>query len=75
MARKNDPTDKVLDDLLKGKKPGEILGDEGVLKDLTKRLVERALEGEMTEHLGYEPHAAEGKNTGVYAGFARSGKH
>ncbi len=46
--RKTDPTDKLLDDLLKDKKPEEILGNEGVLEDLTKRLVERALEAEMT---------------------------
>lgn len=65
MAKKrNDPTDKLLDDLVKGKKPEEILGKEGVLKQLTKRVVERALDTEMTEHLGYERHAAEGKNTG-----------
>ena len=59
-----DPVDKMLDELLKGKKPEEILGQEGLLKELTKRLVERALEGEMTAHLGYEKHAPEGRNTG-----------
>lgn len=61
---KPDSTDKYLDDLLKGKTPEEILGEGGVLKDLTRRLVERALEGEMTDHLGYEPHAPEGRGTG-----------
>ena len=61
---KPDPTDKLLDDLLKGKTPEEIMGEGGVLKDLTRRLVERALEGEMTEHLGYENRAPEGKGTG-----------
>lgn len=61
---KPDETDRMLDELLKGKKPEEILGKEGLLKELTKRLVERALEGEMTEHLGYERHAPEGKNSG-----------
>jgi putative transposase len=61
---KPDPTDKLLDELLKGKKPEEILGEEGLLDELTKRLVERALEGEMTDHLGYEPHSPIGKNTG-----------
>jgi len=63
MAKPSD-TDRLLDELLKGKSPEEILGKEGLLKELTKRLVERALEGEMTEHLGYEPHASDGKNTG-----------
>jgi putative transposase len=61
---KPDPTDKYLDDLLKGKTPEEIMGEGGVLKDLTRRLVERALEGEMTDHLGYEPNAPEGKGSG-----------
>lgn len=63
MANDND-MDRMLDELVKGKPPEEILGEEGVLKQLTKRLVERALEGEMTTHLGYEKHSPEGKNTG-----------
>jgi len=62
--RKKDRTDELLAELVKGKSPEEILGEGGILKQLTKRLVENALEGEMTEHLGYEPHAAEGKHTG-----------
>lgn len=65
MARKKtDRADELLAELVRGKSPEEILGEGGVLKQLTKRLVENALEGEMTEHLGYEPHAAEGKGTG-----------
>ena len=31
---------------------------------LTKAVVERALQGELTHHLGYEKHAPEGKNSG-----------
>lgn len=62
--RKKDRTDELLAELVKGKSPEEILGEGGLLKQLTKRLVENALEGEMTEHLGYEPHAPEGKQTG-----------
>jgi putative transposase len=54
----------MLAELVKGKSPDEILGEDGILKELTKRLVESALEGEMTDHLGYEPRAAEGRNTG-----------
>ena len=57
-------TDKILDALIRGKTPEEILGQNGILKQLTKRLVERALEAEMTEHLGYEKHAPEGRNSG-----------
>jgi putative transposase len=59
-----DEVDKLLDEMLKGKTPEEILGEGGVLQGLTKRLVERALEGEMTTHLGYEKHAPEGRNSG-----------
>ncbi len=54
--------DQVLDDLIRGKTSEEILGESGLIKELTKRLVERALEGEMTAHLGYEKHAVEGRN-------------
>lgn len=57
-------TDRILDELVRGKSPEEILGQGGVLKQLTKRLVERALEAEMTTHLGYEKHAVEGRNSG-----------
>jgi len=34
----------------------EIAGPGGLLGQLTKRLVERAMEVELTDHLGYEPH-------------------
>lgn len=64
MAREKTELDRLLDDLLKGKSPKEILGQDGLLDELTKRLVERALEGEMTAHLGYEKHAPEGRNRG-----------
>ena len=53
---KPDPTDRLPDELLKGKKPEEILGEEELLDELTKWLVERVLEGEMIHYLGYEPH-------------------
>jgi transposase-like protein len=58
-------TDALLDELLKNHKtPEEILGEGGLLKTLTKRLIERALETEMNEHLGYEPHEASGRGSG-----------
>ncbi len=41
-----------------------MLGDDGLLQQLTKALVERALHGEITHHLGYEKHSSAGKNTG-----------
>ena len=54
----------ILDRLIQGKAPEEILGQTGLVKDLTRRLVERVLEGEMTAHLGYEKHAQEGRDGG-----------
>jgi len=57
--------DVLLDALLKGcNNPKEILGKHGLLDQLTKRLVERVLSAEMTDHLGYDPHAAEGRGSG-----------
>lgn len=46
------------------KKPEDIIGDNGLLKQLTKAVLERALQAEMTDHLGYEKHDPVGQNTG-----------
>ena len=44
---------KLADALLANyQKPEDLIGENGLLKQLTKMLVERALETEMTEHLG-----------------------
>jgi putative transposase len=49
--------DEVIDELLAGRKTEEeIAGPGGLLSQLTKRVVERAMEVELTDHLGYEPH-------------------
>ena len=49
--------DELLDELLAGASTEEeITGPGGLLSQLTRRLVERALEVELTDHLGYEPH-------------------
>jgi len=60
------PSDnKLIDNLLKDyKTPEEILGDNGLLKQLTKAVLERAMQAELTDHLGYKPHAAAGDNSG-----------
>jgi len=56
---------EVLDELLAGySKPEDLTGPEGLLKRLTGALVERALEAELTNHLGYEEHAVEGRGSG-----------
>ena len=58
MTKPDTKTDALLDELLQGcESPEEILGEHGLLKGLTKRLVERALAAELTNHLGYVPHA------------------
>jgi hypothetical protein len=49
--------DGVIDELLAGAvTEEEITGQGGLLGQLTKRLVERAMEVELTDHLGYESH-------------------
>jgi putative transposase len=49
--------DELVDELLAGAQTEqEIAGPGGLLAQLTKRLLERAMEVELTDHLGYEPH-------------------
>lgn len=56
---------KLVDSLLGDyKKPEDIIGENGLLKQLTKAILERALNAELTEHLGYEKHEAAGRNSG-----------
>ncbi|MCK4690198.1 MAG: IS256 family transposase [Desulfuromonadales bacterium] len=56
--------DDLLDALMKNyKKPEDLIGESGLLKQLTKQLLERAMTAEMTEHLGYEKNAPAGKKT------------
>lgn len=58
MTKHDTRTDALLDELLQGSEsPEEILGEQGLLKSLSKRLVERTLAAELTTHLGYAPHA------------------
>src|ERR671936_493309 len=58
-------SDEVIDELLAGARTEEeIVGPGGVLAQLTKRLVERALSAELTDHLGYEPHQEPPGGTG-----------
>jgi len=64
MAEQDKGVEELLDRLLEGRKPEELVGAGGLLGELTKRLYERALEGELTAHLGYEKHAPEGRDRG-----------
>ncbi len=55
-----DPKDipgELIDALLANyQKPDDLLGKNGILEQMTKSVVERALQGEMTHHLGHEKH-------------------
>ncbi len=58
-------TPELLDELLKDyHSPDDMFGNDGLLQQLTKAVLERALQGEMTHHLGYEKHDVAGKNSG-----------
>ena len=61
-------SEEMLDSLLSSvpaiKTQDDLFGKGGLLKNLTKRLMERLLEAEMTNHLGYMRHSIEGNNTG-----------
>src|SRR5215831_8900529 len=61
MTSVNAKQEALLDELLKDyTDPRDILGEHGLLKHLTKRVVERVLEAELTAHLGYAPHGRHG---------------
>ena len=56
---------ELLDELLKEyKSPDDMFGTDGLLQQLTKALVERAMQAEISHHLGYEKNSSDGKNTG-----------
>ena len=67
----------LVDELLKGyEKPEDIIGENGLLKRLTKALLERALNAELTHHLGYEKHDPAGHNSGRGVPYqAQQGPH
>ena len=66
-------SDEVLDALLGGAQTAhEIAGPDGVLEQLTRRLLNRALEAELTAHLGYEDgHARRRAGRGTRATVGR----
>jgi len=58
-TKKHDVPEELLSGLLASyKKPEDLIGENGLLKQLTKLLVERALDAELTEHLGHERNEA-----------------
>jgi len=70
MARKKEKKEKdIIDQMLdnidfRGLTQDEVVGQDGLIKQLTGRILQRALEAEMTEHLGYEKNSNAGDNSG-----------
>jgi putative transposase len=61
MAIDKELIDKLLADY---KGPEDLIGEQGLLKQLTKALVERAMQAELTHHLGYPKHDPAGRGSG-----------
>ena len=54
--------DRLLDELMEdGVDAEDLFGEDGLLKRMKKRMAERILETELTDHLGYEKHAPDGR--------------
>src|ERR1700680_4963752 len=57
---------KLIDQLLADyKKPEEIIGENGLLKQLTKAILERAMQAELSDPLGFEKHEPAGHHSGT----------
>jgi putative transposase len=66
--------EQLVEQLVSRAKAGglKLTGEGGVLQQLTKRLLESALDGEITDHLGYDKHDPAGRNTGNSRNGTRS---
>ena len=58
------PAEKVQQELAKAKSMDDFFGKEGIFARLFASTMEQMLQAELTEHLGYEPHEAKGRNSG-----------
>lgn len=58
------PNDLIDGLLANYRKPEDLIGENGLLKQLTKALVERALQAEMAERLGHDMYEPVTNNTG-----------
>ena len=56
--------ERVARELAKAKSMDDFFGKEGILARLFAQTLEQMLEAELTEHLGYEPYEAKGRNSG-----------
>jgi transposase-like protein len=56
---------ELIDELLKDyPNPQDVLAEDGLLKQLSKAVIERCLETELDTHLGYAKHGRHGNATG-----------
>ena len=56
---------ELIDKLIEGyEKPEDVIGEDGLLKQLTKAVIERAMQAELTHHVGYEKHNSAGRGSG-----------
>nr|AGS54004.1 mobile element protein [uncultured bacterium contig00088] len=63
--KEKDVLDQILDTVdFRGLTRDEVVGKDGLIKQLSGRILQRALEAEMTGHLGYEKHSNAGDNSG-----------
>jgi len=70
-TKKHEVPEELLSGLLANyKKPEDLIGENGLLKQLTKLLVEKALDAELTEHLGHDRH----ESVANASGNTRNGK-
>jgi transposase-like protein len=67
--------DELIEELLQGySSPQDLLGEGGLFKELKKRLLERALGAELSEHLGYEKGDPAGRSFGTQASAVCEGR-
>jgi len=69
MAKKKTVRDQLLDELIDElaedcESAEDVLGNDGIIKQLTSRLLNRMLEGGLTDHLGYDKHDVAGHHSG-----------
>lgn len=58
-AAQKAPSPELIEQLMAGyQKPEDLIGEQGLLKQITKAFVERALQAEMESHLGHAKHEA-----------------
>lgn len=57
-------TERVQKEVAKAKSMDDFFGREGIFARLFAETMEQMLEAELSDHLGYEPYEARGRNTG-----------